>query len=73
MAQDQLVNSVKASAINKPPFEAKHDCICAPADVSILEFYKGYFDSVYINLHPFTAWIIKRKLPRLIHGLKWFH
>ncbi|NRF41408.1 DUF2711 family protein [Pedobacter foliorum] len=38
---------------DKPPFEAPHNCICAYADVSILEFYRGCFDSVYIMLHPF--------------------
>jgi hypothetical protein len=37
----------------RPPFEAAHNCICAYADVPVLELYKGYFDTVYIMLHPF--------------------
>ncbi|MBS7565767.1 DUF2711 family protein [Mucilaginibacter sp. Bleaf8] len=37
----------------RPPFEAAHNCICAFADISILEFYQRYFDTVYIMLHPF--------------------
>jgi hypothetical protein len=37
----------------RPPFEAAHNCICAYADMPILEFYQGYFDTVYIMLHPF--------------------
>jgi len=39
---------------NRPVFEAEHNCICAYADHSILEFYKGYYESVYIILNPFT-------------------
>jgi hypothetical protein len=38
---------------SKPPFEAAHNCICAYDDIPILSFYKGYFESVYIILHPF--------------------
>lgn len=38
---------------NRPPFEPEHNSVCAPADVPILEFYKGYFDCVYLILHPF--------------------
>ncbi|WP_158988810.1 DUF2711 family protein [Mucilaginibacter sp. L196] len=64
MAQDQTVNSAKASAINKPPFEAKHDCICAPADTPILKFYRGYFDSVYIMLHPFYSMNDKKEITK---------
>ncbi len=37
----------------RPPFEASHNCICAYADMPILDFYKGYYDTVYIMLHPF--------------------
>ena len=33
--------------------EPEKNQVCAPADESILEFYKGYFDSVYVILHPF--------------------
>ncbi len=40
---------------SKPPFEAEHNCICAFDGMPILEFYKGYFDSVYIILHPFYS------------------
>lgn len=40
---------------SKPPFEAEHNSICAYPDVPILDFYKGYFDSVYIILHPFVS------------------
>lgn len=38
---------------DRPPFEAAHNCICAYPGTSILNFYKEYFDSVYIMLHPF--------------------
>jgi hypothetical protein len=38
---------------DRPPFEAAHNCICAYPDMPILDFYKGYFDTVYIVLHPF--------------------
>jgi hypothetical protein len=38
---------------DRPPFEAAHNCICAYADMPILNFYNGYFDTVYIILHPF--------------------
>ncbi len=37
----------------RPPFEAAHNCICAYDDIPILDFYKGYYDTVYIMLHPF--------------------
>ncbi|WP_256012244.1 DUF2711 family protein [Desertivirga xinjiangensis] len=30
-----------------------HNCICAHPDHAILEFYRGYFDTVYIALSPF--------------------
>jgi hypothetical protein len=38
---------------DRPPFEAAHNCICAYADIHILDFYQEYFDTVYIMLHPF--------------------
>jgi Protein of unknown function (DUF2711) len=38
---------------SKPPFEADHNCICTFAGTPILKFYKDYFNSVYIILHPF--------------------
>jgi len=37
----------------RPPFEAAHNCICAYPDMPILDFYQGYFDTVFIMLHPF--------------------
>ena len=40
---------------SKPPFEAEHNSICAYPDIPILDFYEGYFDSVYIILHPFVS------------------
>lgn len=33
--------------------DVHHNIICAFPDMPILEFYKGYFESVYIILHPF--------------------
>jgi len=39
---------------SKPPFEAEHNCICAYPGTSILGFYEGYFECVYIILHPFS-------------------
>lgn len=33
--------------------EVHHNIIPATADTPILEFYKGYYDCVYIILHPF--------------------
>jgi hypothetical protein len=38
---------------SKPLFEAEHNGICAFPDMPILAFYEGYFDCVYIILHPF--------------------
>jgi len=40
---------------SKPPFEAEHNSICAYPDMPILDFYSGYFESVYIILHPFVS------------------
>lgn len=33
--------------------EVHHNIIPAPSEGSIIEFYKGYYDCVYIILHPF--------------------
>jgi hypothetical protein len=52
----------------KPPFEAEHNCICASSDIPILEFYKGYFDSVYVMLHPFHK---KNEKDEVIKTVSW--
>ncbi len=33
--------------------DVHHNIIPASPDISILDFYKGYYDCVYIILHPF--------------------
>ena len=38
----------------RSPFEAEHNSICAYPDVAILDFYKGYYDTVFIILSPFV-------------------
>lgn len=50
----------------RPPFEAAHNCICAYADMPILDFYKGYFDTVYIMLHPFYQTDEKGNIMRIV-------
>jgi hypothetical protein len=39
--------------MDRPPFYSEHNCICAYPDQPILNFYKGYFEGVYIMLSPF--------------------
>ncbi|WP_374950258.1 DUF2711 family protein [Mucilaginibacter sp.] len=51
---------------DRPPFEAVHNCICAFPDVPILEFYKGYFEAVYILLHPFIQYNSKQEVIRFV-------
>ena len=50
----------------RPPFEATHNCICSHADIPILDFYKGYFDTVYIVLHPFYKKDVNDKISQVI-------
>ncbi|MDR6942489.1 DUF2711 family protein [Mucilaginibacter pocheonensis] len=52
--------------MHKPPIEAEHNCICAFADMPILDFYSGYFDSVYIFLHPFYKVNEKLETTRIV-------
>jgi hypothetical protein len=42
--------------------ELERNQICPPADQSILEFYKGYYESAYIILHPFFEVINPEKI-----------
>lgn len=54
MANNSIANWYKRYKMNeKPPFEPPHNCICSYPDLPILEFYKGYFEAVYLILHPF--------------------
>lgn len=39
---------------NRPVFEAEHNKICSYPDIPILDFYKGYYECVYIILSPFV-------------------
>ena len=42
--------------------EPERNQVCAPADQSILEFYKGQYESVFIVLHPFLKVINADKI-----------
>lgn len=42
--------------------ESERNKVCAPGGQSILEFYKGHYESVYIVLHPFIQVINPAKL-----------
>jgi len=53
----------------RPPFAAAHNCICvSPDNIPIMEFYKGYFNSVYIILSPFYK---KDGADKIIQTIGW--
>lgn len=58
---------------DRPPFEAAHNCICAYEDMPILDFYKGYFDTVYIMLHPFYRTDEQDKVTQIVTWKEFIH
>lgn len=63
--------------------EVHHNIIPATPDTPILEFYKGYYDCIYIILHPFMKYHdikkfnkkeerhTKEELLQLVQGISW--
>jgi Protein of unknown function (DUF2711) len=59
-----MINLTKMNT--KPPFEAEHNSVCAYPDIPILEFYHGYYECVYLILHPFDEIPEQGKVPQFV-------